>query len=881
MVRRLRGLLLRAGGLFTKDRTERELAAELESHLRMHIEDNMRRGMTRDEARREALIKLGGIEQAKEAYRDRRGLPWLEHFFHDLRYGLRMLRKSPGFTLVALLTLALGIGANTAIFTVINALVLRPLPYPDPEQLAMLSPQRAMVSVSKAEFAEYRRQSRSYESLAIFSGWAFAITGQGEPEELGGARATASLFSTLGVRPLLGRTFVPEEDQPGHRVAVLSYGLWRRRFGADPSVIGKQLTVDGINDTVVGVMPPDFGFPTRSAQLWLPAPLDPSDKNDYTANYLLMIGRLKPRVSLKQAQDELRTIARRFHQDDPKDYPNGYGNDAAAISLLDHLLGDARRALLVLLAAVGLVLLIACANVAGLLVARSASRGKEIAIRSTLGASRGRVARQLLAESLVLALVGGAAGVVLAYWGMGALIAMLPADTPRLEEINLDGPVLLFSLGITLITGLLFGLAPAFQASRQDVNDALKESGRGVSAASSLHRVHNVLAAAQVGLALVLVVGSGLLIRSFWRLSHVDSGLDTAHLLSLRTSPPDSLYPDNDFERKRAFYHQVFQRIASLPGVESVGAIHLLPFGDSNWNPSLEIEGRPVAQGAALPEVDWRLVTPGYFRTVGTPLLRGRFLTPSDQEKTEPVCVINATLARRFWPGEDALDRRVRTGFDGKTTWVRVVGIVADVKDHGLGAATRPQMYRPYDQRPWATSVTIMVRTSGDPVSLAGAIRSDVWAVDKNVPVSDVQTMDHVVSESVAGPRFHTLLLSVFSAAALVLAAIGIYGVMSYAVAARAHEIGIRMALGARRSEVLRMVLARSLRIAGAGLAAGLLAAFAVTRLMASLLYGVRADDPATFGGVALLLTVVSMLASYLPAWRATRVDPMVALRHE
>jgi len=880
-MRRLRAWFFRLGGLFNKQRRDRELAEELESHLQMHIEDNLRAGMSGKEAHRQALIKLGGIEQTKENCRDRRGLPLLETLMQDVRYGIRMLRKNPGFAAVAVLTLALGIGASTAIFTVINAVMLRPLPYAHPERLAMLWPQQPMVSVSKAEFAEFRKQSRSFETVAVFTGWSFTITGKGEPEELPGARATTSLFATLGVRPLLGRTFLPEEDQAGHsRVAVLSYGLWQRRFGSDPSVIGQAATIDGISDTVVGVMPPGFAFPTRSAQLWLPAPLDPTDRNDYSAHYLMMIGRLKERVLLKQAQNELRTIARRLHQDDPKDYADNYGRDATAVTLLDHLLGDAPRALLVLLGAVGFVLLIACANVAGLLVARSTGRNKELAIRSALGASRGRVARQLLVESLLLALAGDAAGVLFGAWGLRALIAALPADTPRLSEISLDGRVLCFSLGITLITGVLFGLAPVIQASRQDVNASLKDSGRSTNAAPAPRWLRGILAASQVALALVLVIGAALMIRSFSRLSHVDPGLNPGHLLSLRVSPPDSLYPGADFEHKRAFYHQILEQIRGLPGVESVGAIHLLPFGDSNWNPSLEIAGRPVA-AAGLPEVDWRLVTPYYFRTVGTPLLRGRFLTPSDQENTEPVTLINSTMARRFWPGEDPIGEHVRTGFDGKDTWVTIVGVVGDVKDHGLGVETRPQMYRPYDQRPWATSVTVMVRASLDPLQLANTVRHKVWAVDKNVPVSDVQTMERVISGSVAEPRFHTLLLSMFSATALMLAAVGIYGTMSYAVVSRTHEIGLRMALGAGKTEVLRMVIGRALTLALMGVATGLVMAVGLTRLMSGLLYGVRPTDPATFGGVAILLTAVSILASYIPARRAMGVDPTVALRHK
>jgi len=881
-MRQVRALLFRLGGLFNRERRDRELADELENQLQMHMEDNLRSGMTREEAYRQAVIKLGGVEQAKEYYRDRRGLPVLETLMQDVRYGIRMLRRDPGFAAVAVLTLALGIGANAAIFTVINALMLRPLPYAHPERLAMLWPQQPMVSVSKAEFAEYRKQSRSFAAIAVFTGWSFTITGKGEPDEVPGARATASLFSTLGVSPFLGRTFLPEEDQVGRsRVAVLSYGLWQRRFGLNPSIIGQAVTIDGISNTVVGVMPPGFAFPTRSAQLWLPAPLDPVDRSDYSAHYLMMIGRLKEGVLLKQAQDELRAIACRLHQNDPKDYADNYGSDATVVSLLDHLLGAAPRALLVLLGAVGFVLLIVCANVAGLLVVRSTGRNKEIAIRVALGASRGRVARQLLAENLLLALAGGAAGVLFAVWGLGVLIAALPADTPRLAEISLDGRVLWVSLGMTVMTGVLFGLAPAFQASRQDVNASLKDSGRSTNAGPAHRRLHDILAASQVALALVLVISATLMIKSFSRLSHVDPGLNPGHLLSLRVSPPDSLYPGADFEHGRAFYHQLLERIRSLPGVESVGAIHLLPFGDSNWNPSLEIAGRPVAAGAALPEVDWRLVTPDYFRTVGTSLLRGRFLTPSDQENTEPVTVINNTMAGRFWPREDPIDQHVRTGFDGKNGWVTIVGVVGDVRDHGLGAQTRPQMYRPYDQRPWAASVTVMVRTSLDPLQLADSVRHEVWTVDKNVPVSDVQTMEQVISGTVAEPRFHTLLLSMFSAAALMLAAVGIYGTMSYAVVSRTHEIGLRMALGAGKTEVLRMVIGRALTLALMGVAAGLVMAVGLTRLMSGLLYGVRPTDPATFGGVAILLTAVSILASYIPARRAVGVDPTVALRHE
>jgi putative ABC transport system permease protein len=799
-----------------------------------------------------------------------------------MRYGVRILLKRPGFTLVAVITLALGIGANTAIFSVINAVLLRPLPYKQPDRLVKVWPQKPHVSASKAEMGAIKEHNQSFADLAAYSGWSFTLTGGNEPAKLSGARTTATFFSLLGVEAELGRTFLPDEDQPDRsRVAMLSHGLWQSRFGADQNIIGQAILIDGESHTIVGVLPPDFKFPDSqfakfNLELVVPAPLDPGDKNDYTAGYLNVVGQLAPGVTPEQAQAEVVSIIHNSREKFGR-VPDNFGQLASVKPLQEEMIGDTRPTLLILLGAVAFVLLIACANVANLYLARTTARRREIAIRAALGARRRRIIGQLLTESVLLAVAGGAAGVLLALWGIDLLVALLPAEVPRLNVIDLDGRVLGFSLGLSLLTGVLFGLAPALQASSPDLQAALKEGGKSVTSSGG-RRVRNLLVVAEVALAMMLVIGAGLLIKSFWRRQQVDPGFKAENVLSLQVAPPSAAYEKG--ERKRALYRQVLERISTLPGVKAVGGIHLLPMGGSNWNPDIQVEDHPVSDGEEPPSVDWRLITPGYFQAMGIPLIRGRFFTEADREKAASVAIINETLSQRYWPNEDPLGKRVRSGFEGKE-WVPIVGVVADVKEQGLDVPTHLELYRPYDQAPYPSAMTLMVQTDADPTALASAIRSEVLAVDKDVPLSDVQPLARVVSKSLTRPRSTMLLLAIFAGVALLLGSIGIYGVVAYGVAQRTQEIGIRMALGASSRDVLRMVLGQGMTLILAGVAIGLGCAVAATRALESLLFGVSAIDPFTFAAVSVLLTGVALVACLAPARRAMKVDPMVALRYE
>ena len=805
----------------------------------------------------------------------------MQTFWQDLRYGARMLLKNPGVTAVAVITLALGIGATTAIFSVVNAVLLRSLPFQQPDRLVKVWTQKPPTTVSKAEFVEIRNNNHSFDDLAAYSGWSFTLTGRDEPAKLDGARTTATFFSLLGVKAALGRTFLPDEDQPGHSdVVLLSYGSWESRFGSDQNIVGQKITVDGVNLTIVGVLPRDFKFPDNGVsklgrELIVPAPLDPRDENDFTAGYLNVIGRLKQVVTPEQAQAEVITIASNARVKFPRS-PDNYGLAAVVRPLQQELVGDTRLLILVLLGAVGFVLLIACANVANLQLARTTARKREIATRVALGAGRERVIRQLLTESVMLSMLGAVVGVPLALWGIDLLISFLPAEMPRLNEIRLDLRIFGFAFGLSLLTGMLVGLAPALQISKADLQTALKESGRGTAGAGG--RFRNALVVAEVSLTLMLLIGAGLLLKSFWRLRQVDPGFKAENVLSMQLAPPVTVY--SEAPRKRAFYGQVIERIKSLPGVNAVGAIHLLPMGGRNWNPKLTVEDHPLPPGAELPSVDWRLITPGYFQAMGIRLVKGRWFTESDNEKAPKVAVINETLARKYWPNDDPIEKQIKSGFEGKN-WASIVGVVGDVKEQGLELPTHLEMYRPYEQVSFPSSLILMVRTEADPTALAVAIRKEVWSVDKDVPIADLQPLTQVISESLAARRSTMLLLAAFAGLALLLGAVGIYGVMSYAVTQRTNEIGIRMALGAQTRDVLKLVVRNGMTLTLIGVGVGLAGALALTRLMTSLLFGVAPTDAATFMTVSVGLIVVALLACYLPARRATKVDPLVALRYE
>jgi putative ABC transport system permease protein len=804
----------------------------------------------------------------------------MKNLSQDIRYGIRVMLKSRGFTAAAVIALALGIGANTAIFSVVNAVLLRPLPYPDPERIVTVwqnlqasgGPEREYTS--PADFNDWKEQGQTFEHMAAVVNWGPTMTGQAEPEQLRGAAISYDMFSVLGIEPALGRSFTREEDQPdGERVVILSNGLWRRRFGADPSLVGQTISLSGDSYTVVGIMPPGLKFPIiNRAELW--KPLSPALNKSCQRGCVVLrvMARLRPGATLESARSEMSTIASRIEQENPA---TNKGVGVTLIPLHEYVVGDVQLAVYILFGAVGLVLLIACANVANLMLARAASRSKEIAIRTALGASRGRVIRQLLTESLLLAIIGGASGVLLAFWMVDILVAFSPEGTPRTDEIGIDGRVLAFSLATALLTGLISGLVPALQASNPNLNDALKEGGKGTQSGSHGRRARGILVVSEIALALMLLIGAGLLMKSFLRLQSVDPGFNPKNLLTAVISLPRASYPDRP--RFVAFYAQLLDRIKTLPGVQSVGAISNLPLGGGRTDSDFSIQGRPQPEPGEHPVAWYDSVTVDYFRTMGMRLLEGREFTERDNQDGPKVVIISEALARRYFPGEQAVGKFLQFG---EKNVREIVGVMGDVKQFGLETDARPSMWFSAGQIP-DRGMYVVVRTSGDPAALASALRSEVWAIDNNLAVAEVAPMEKIVSESIAQPRFILLLVGFFAVVALVLAAVGIYGVMSYSVTQRSQEIGIRMALGAQASDVLKMVVWQGMALTAAGVAIGLAGAFAVTRLMGSLLYGVSATDPMTFGMIALILAGVALGASFVPARRATKVDPMIALRHE
>ncbi|HXG68904.1 MAG TPA: ABC transporter permease [Blastocatellia bacterium] len=804
----------------------------------------------------------------------------METLAQDIRYGVRTLVKNPGFTIVAVIALALGIGANSAIFTVVNGVILRPLPYEDPEELVLVWETRPARNImrgvfSPADFLDTRNQNQVFEDMAAFNGANITRTDGGEPERVRGNRVSHGFFSILGIQPALGRAFLPEDEKFGnHRVVILSHGYWQRRFAGDPDVIGKTLTLNSQPHTVIGILPAGFRFvwDSEEADMWLPLAFA-EDKLARGSRYLPVIARLKPGVSREQAQAEMDALAASLEQQYPD---SNAGRGVFVASMHEEIVGDIRLALYVLLAAVAFVLLIACANVANLLLARAAGRQREVALRLALGASRFRLVRQFLTESVLLSMFSGALGLVLALWGLDFLKAVSPGDIPRLNEIGLDFRALGFTLGISLLTGLLFGIAPALQASNLDLNEALKEGGRSATVGFRRQRLRSLFVVAEVALALVLLIGAGLLIRSFLRLQEVKPGFDPNNVLTMAISLPEARYPKP--EQQAAFFRQLLENLETLPGVETVGAVLPLPYSHSNYSYTFDIEGRPSAAPGERTAASWRAVSPDYFRAMRIPLLKGRAFTEQDVRNAEKVIIINETMAQRYFPDEDPIGKRMTIGINNITA--RIVGIVGDVKFAGLDSELSPEMYTPYPQTT-AGVMNIVMRTTGDPASVIAAARSQAQLLDRDLPVYDIKPMEERLSESVAQPRFNTLLLTIFAAVALALAVVGIYGVMSYSVTQRTHEIGIRMALGAGRGDVLRLVVGQGMALALVGVGVGLAGAYFLTRWLESLLFGVTATDPATFAAISLLLVAVALFASYIPARRATKVDPMVALRHE
>ncbi len=797
--------------------------------------------------------------------------------WQDLRYGARMLLKRPGFAALAALTLAVGIGANTAIFSVVNTVLLRPLPYSDPDRLMLIRetklPQFPEFAIAPGNFLDWQSQQETFDRFEAFRGFYYNLTGTGAPERLRASRVTAGLFPTLGVQPALGRDFLAEEDRPGSdAVVIISHGLWQRRFGGDANIVGQPLQLNGRSYQVIGVMPESLRFLDRNAELWTPIAFTDQERQNHGGHYISAIARLKPGVTPEQAQTNLATIAARLEQQYP-DTNAGWG--IKLIPLFEAAVGEMRPTLWVLLGAVALVLLIACANVANLLLARASSRHKEIAIRSALGASRRRLVRQLLTESLLLALVGGAVGVLLAYWGLDLLLSLAPENLPRMRDVSLDARALGYTFAVTLLTGVIFGLAPALQSSNPDLNETLKEGGRG-STGGRRQRVRSLLVVTEVALALVLLAGAGLMLKSFWRLQQVDPGFNAENALVVNVNLPPSKYADA--QQQAAFFRQLLERTATLPGVQAVGATQSMPI-INDFILGLVIEGRPPAAPGDEPSTNYYAISPDYFRAMGIPLIRGRAFTERDTTGAPRVAIVNETFARRFFPDEDPIGKRIHVT-NGPETFREIVGIVGDVRHYGLEREAPAQAYEPYLQQPFA-GMSIVVRTAADPANLSAAMRQEVFALDKDQPVASVRTLEEILAESVAQRRFSMFLLGLFGGIALLLASVGIFGVMNYTVAQRTHEIGIRLALGAQRRDILRLVVGQGMGLALIGVALGLVAAFAGTRVMASMLYGVSATDPLTFTGVALLLAVVAFLACYLPARRATKVDPMIALRYE
>jgi predicted permease len=812
----------------------------------------------------------------------------MDSFLQDCRYAVRMLARSPGFTLIAVLALALGIGANSAIFSIVNAVILKPLPYDKPEQLVQLWMRFTGIGipndqnwVSAPEFVDLQ-QNQSFSHLAAISGASFNININGTPERIDSAVVSTSFFPLLGVQAALGRVFLPEEGQPGRdRVVLLSDGLWRRRFGADPAISGRKIVMNGQSYLVVGVLPPNFQLPLE-AEVWTPLVFSSDDlsPNNRGSHQYQVIARIKPGLSFEQARADMDVVSERIIAQHPDYHYREVNFHVLTIPLLEQQIGDIKTALWVLMSAVGLVLLIACANVANLLLVRASSREREIALRQALGVSRWRLIRQLLTESAILGLMAGVIGLLLGYWALRLLTTLAATSFPRVVEAHMDLRVLAFTLLVSLATGILFGLAPAF-SSRHVTHDALKEGGRGGTAGAGSQRLRGALVVAEVALSLTLLVGAGLLIRSFLRLQDVDTGFRPEGVLTMRISLPEEKYPK--IEQTRVFYRELLDRIRRLPGVDAAGGATGLPLSPTGWSGTTTVDSQAVQPSDTTPEADQRPVFPGYFEALGIPLVSGRYFDQRDTEKGAPVAIIDETMAKTYWPKEDPIGKRLKQGGrQSPEPWRTIVGVVRHVRYRTLESPSRVEFYWPYDQTSFGLgSMSLAIHTSSDPRSLAGVVQRQVQALDPDQPVYRIRTMSELMSESMARRRLSMFLLAIFAAVALALAAVGIYGIMSYSVAQRAHEVGIRMALGARSFDVVRMVLGQSLGLTLAGIFAGLLGSLALTNLLSSLLFNVKATDATTFFLVALILALVGLVASFVPAYRATTVDPVDALRQE
>ncbi len=882
MTSRLRSLIR---NLFTRENVDRDLDAEVRSYAALLEEENLSAGMKPEAAKRAARIELGGHEQVKEEVRAGRAGAWLETVWQDVRYGARILRKNPGFTAIAVMTLALGIGANTAIFSVVEAVLIRPLPYRESSQLIVINettPKVGTVSVSYPNFIDWRSMSHAFSQMSAVHSVGFNLAGVSQPESIMGDAVSPNFLSMLGMRPFLGRDFDSSEDKPGTApVVLLSHSLWKTHLGGDPQVVGKLVTLDGRSFTIVRVLPPDFRALDKTDVL---VPLGLSINADSYANDrgdrgdMVVIGRLAPGATLATARVEMEGIALQL----ARQYPAS--NDQCGVALEPiraAFVGDLQPAILVLAGAVMFVLLISCANVANLFLARGAGRTREIALRLAFGAGRRRLIRQLLTESLLLALFGGALGLALAVGGIQGITRLIPDGMLMGATVNLNGFVLLFVAGLVVLTVLVFGLAPAWHLTNPDVQSELKDGARTVTAGRAQNRLRGVLAVAEISLALVLLVGAGLMVKSLYRLMQVDPGFRPDRVLTMELELRAQRYSQKP--ARISFWQRIRERVAALPGVESAALGTAIPLTGNHSRTDISMEGMPPLKPGSYPHPDMHTISPGYIETLGVSLLRGRAFTEADTGTTPRVALVNDMLAKRFFPNEDPIGKRFMFGHpssQGTPSWLTIVGVVGDTKLYGLANPSRLEVYVSYLQRP-TDEMQLLVRSGGDTAALISAIRGVVASIDKDQPIEGISTMNEIVTNSISTRRVTLILLAFFSGLAVILAGIGIFGVIAYNVAQRTHEIGIRMALGAQRKHVLAMILGQGGRIALIGILIGLAAAFALTRLLESLLFSVSAFDPITFAGVASVLAIVALAASYIPARRAMRVDTMVALRHE
>jgi putative ABC transport system permease protein len=888
-------LPLRLRSLFERNQVEQDLSDELRYHLEQKTRENLTADMTLEEAHRKTLREFGGVELSKENCRDARRVNFLETLAQDIRFAFRMLHKSPGFTSVAILTLALGIGASTTVFSLVEGMLLKPLPYPNPDRIVLpelVSPPGVNLGSDyfpwgQIQFRLLTRESHPFQSVGAFQNDSFNLTGSGEPSFLDGYRASAEFFPALGVVPALGRTFTAEEDQPGHQYEViLSDRLWRERFSSRGDILGHAVYLNGYAYTVVGVMPPGFQFPRaeempssfnfpREAQLWVPLAVAEQPKG--SPSELAVIGRLKPGVSIEQAQAAMDLVTKHAEEKDP--LWKGWFN-TRLVPLTFQVVGDTQRPLQLILGAVGIVLLIACSNVANLLLARSLGRRREFTLRSALGASRSRLVRQLLTESLLVATAAGAVATLIANVSINFVKVYGPSNIPRLREVTLDLPVFAFALCVSVATGILFGLAPAFGATRKDLAASLQEGGRSSAGAPASQRLRNALLVSQVALALVLVISAGLLTRTFFRLLGANGGFNPESVLTFQLPLPALKYMDQN--HIVAFYQSALSRLRSIPGVDSAGIGETVPMGGEGESTVIRMPDHPLGSQKEMPFANYTIISPGYLSSIGTPVLRGRDFLESDTAGSTPVALVNVAMEKKYWPSQGALGKQVGPG-SSRYPLMAIVGVVPDVKHISLREETAPEMFVIYTQKQWPSMLNMRValRTKVDPASMTASVRTAIHSVDPDIPLAKVATLSTLVNDSLSQPRFAMLLLAAFGLLALLMASLGMYGVISYSVAQRTQEIGIRMALGADRRNVFEMVLGQGARLSGLGIAIGLLVALAITRLMSNFLYGVQPTDAFTFAAVSLLLLVTALLACYLPARRATRVDPMVTLRYE